>query len=73
MKHLFIVMLWRQTVGDEMEYVGEHPVLAFHQDAAIATAIENFRMGWGIGRGPGRLFGSIKTMFKGVIDEQGNS
>ena len=66
MKNLFIVLVWARGAneGNEMDFVGEFPVLAFNQDEAIMEVLDRIRK-----EDDELLFGTIKTMFKGVVYE----
>ena len=70
MKQLFIVLLWIVGNDDTGSFWGEVPVLAFHQEDAIKNAI-HFAEAKRAGKV--RWFGTIKTAYKGVLDEPGNS
>ena len=69
MKQLFVVMLWIVGNDETGTYWGEVPVLAFQQEDAIQKAIYFAQAK----RGKCRWFGTIKIMYKGVLDEPGSS
>ena len=70
MKNLFIVMLWEFNADKAVgKFRGEFPMLAVSQDQAIELALARTIPTFA----NSTWFGSIKTMYKGVLNEPGSS